>query len=786
MAILALATLIGAGSPQGVPLGLTASRPGGVFLSTEQVVLHVTGSRSPADLAARIEPYDGNARALPAPDADGRLNLGILPRGYYVVSVSQGTDTATLPVVVLPPPRSASGRVATDAALSWLIPQNTFDIGAELLRRAGFAWVRERLSWSGVEPQRGVYRWDQYDASADAEHARSIHIVQVFHDTPPWARQDHARNRYPDDLRDVYNFTREAARHFKGRVDAWEVWNEADIDGFSAETGDAYAAFLKAAYLGFKAGDPRVQVAQVSFAGPAREFAQALYRNGTQGYFDIFNYHIYADPRAYPERARGHFALLDEFHVPSCPVWITEAGIALRAHQGALTAEDQRRQAQFIPKAYALSFASGTDRHFFFVFPHYLENGIEFGAIGPDFRPYPGYAALATAVDLLGRARYLGTLRIDPHPEGLHAYVFDSGAGLTMIAWTEPPAPPVTLPLPAGCHVFNCVGAEQPSDRLLVGPSPVYVRYPSGQKLNVDPSRVERTTHPGKPPYAASPIVLRIVLPPNTVNKAKERYELPMGAATPLQIELYNFGPRPIHGTIRLKPPAGWRVQPELFSASSGAMGRAILHASITPPDHYGPGSAQLRALFEPDPRTKSLPAAPVSISVATGLTSAAVAHSDPLPLLAPDKWNDNIASIGRMQRRREADGGLAFDFAFQQSGDRWAYPTASFDPPADWSRAQGLELTYSTNVDDADTRIRVMLVEPGGATWFTQQGFLAATRTQRVIIPFADLEPLGIGPADANGRLDLNKIAAIRVGCNTPRDQVTLRLLKLALVRFR
>ncbi|MGC8667805.1 MAG: hypothetical protein ACP5VE_06825 [Chthonomonadales bacterium] len=786
LGLLVMVALMDLGSRGEAPPALTASQPGGVFLDTQPVTLQVTGVANPAGLVVRLKPYGGDARPLSVSAAGGTLNLGVLPRGYYEVSASEGTRTATLPVVVVPHPRVPSQRIATDAALSWLIPQGTFDTGAELLARAGFGWVRERLSWSGVEQQRGVYHWDQYDASADAEHRRSIHIVQVFHDTPAWARADHARNRYPDDLRDVYLFAREAARHFKGRVDAWEVWNEADIDAFSADTGDAYAAFLKAAYLGFKAGDPHVQVAQVSFAGPAQEFARALYRNGTQGYFDVFNYHIYADPRAYATRARGHFALLDEYRVPACPVWVTEAGIALRAHNGALSPEDQRKQAEFIPKAYALSLAAGTDRHFFFVFPHYLENGIEFGAIGPDFRPYPGYAALAAAVDLLGRARYLGKLRLEPHPDGLHAYVFDNGAGLTLVAWTEPPAQPVHLPLPQGSRVYNCVGAEQPGADAQISSSPVYIVCRPGTRLAVEGSRLERTVRPNKPPYASSPIVLRVLLPPNAVNKAKERYELPLATSTHMQIELYNFGSHPIHGTIHLAPPAGWSVRPERLAASAKPMERAVLHASLTPPEHYRPGAAELRAEFVADGTFKHRPAAPVSLMIATQLSPAAVLHADSLPVLEPDKWTNNIAEIGHMTRQTDPQGGVAFDFVFDRSGDRWAYPTVDFDPPSDWTRAQGLEVDFSTSVDDPDTRVRVMLVEPGGATWFTRSGIPAATREQHWIVPFSDLEPLGIGPADANGRLDLDRVSALRVGCNTSRDRVTLRLHKIALVRFR
>src|SRR5581483_11110499 len=98
-----------------------------------------------------------------------------------------------------------------------------------------------------------------------------------------------------------------------------------------------------------------------------------------------------------------------------------------RAVDGTLTPEDKRRQAEFIPKSYVESLAHGTDKHFFFVFPHYIENGVEFGTLTADLKPYPGYAALATLTDALGAAIYLGEIRF--RQPGLHLHVFNNGEG---------------------------------------------------------------------------------------------------------------------------------------------------------------------------------------------------------------------------------------------------------------------------------------------------------------------------------------------------------------------
>jgi hypothetical protein len=556
--------------------------------------------------------YDG--RDVP-PGAFGPDNCSFmdLPRGYYELTVTDGSQTVVAPVVILPRPHPRpDSRLATDAAHSWLLPPARFDAGADLLQKAGFSWIRERLSWPEVEPERGVYRWGKYDASADAAVKRGINVYQVFHQTPGWARADHAWNRYPDDLRDVYNFCRAAAQHFKGRVRAWEVWNEADISAFSVDPGSEYAAFLKAAYLGFKAGDPKVQVTQVSLALASPEFHESLYRNGTPAYFDIFNYHIYANPKDYPARAQAHFALMDRFGVPKAPVWLTEAGIPLMAVKNTLTPEAKRRQAEFIPKSYAMSLACGTDRHFFFVFPHYLENGVEFGVMDAEMRPYPGYAALATVNDMLGAARFMGRVNLPGAPDA-QALLFDNGRGETLAAWTEGASHRVELP--DGAKVFDCVGdlLEQKEDghpTAAVGTSPVYIRAPRGAFKAVPAGLPQRNPAKSAPRYlhedvsparyAGQQIVVRIRPAEDGILKGAKVCKFKASRSARIEVQVYNFGKQPRAGTVRLSAPQGWSLEPSSFDGDFLPMERRVFVATLTPPGRGTLATGELRGIVVP------------------------------------------------------------------------------------------------------------------------------------------------------------------------------------------
>jgi hypothetical protein len=595
--------------------------PGNVFFAGQAVRFTQPGSRKRVHIV--VTDYPGQTVKEGEFAANG-VDLGVLPRGYYELrQAGEGVQSDPVAFVVVPHPHPhAAGRTATDAALSWLVPEKRYEEGAELLRRAGVLWVRDRMGWGEVEPERGKFTWGKYDRSADLQAHRGLQVVQVFHASPKWSRADGAANRFPDDLRDAYTFARSAALHYHGRVKAWEVWNEADIPAFSVDPGSEYAAFLKAMYLGFKSADPHLPITQVSFALPSERFGKSLVENGTAAYYDVYNYHVYDDPKNYVSRAQGHLARMAASGAAGRPVWLTEAGIPLPAVDGALTPEEKRRQAEFIPKSYVESLIHGTDRHFFFVFPPYLENGVAFGLLDADLKPTPGYAALATLTDALGAAKYRGEMVF--RQPGLHLHVFDNGRSDTLVAWSD--AANVIVPLPVAlakrrvidrAQVRDVVGAAKPLNadirggepRLTLSPSPIYLPLPYGTLTeNLTPPL------PTAGPAAAAPrdelhaIVLRLRLPEARADKSEEAFRLRSGQPAALEVQVYNFGKRPFTGTVTVRAPEGGRLNRGLLTVTHlPPMGRQDERLTLTP----GAGAArnQLRAVAETAQGEHSSPA---------------------------------------------------------------------------------------------------------------------------------------------------------------------------------
>lgn len=161
---------------------------------------------------------------------------------------------------------------------------------------AGIEWVRIDLGWSSFQENgRDSYsQWyfDRADSVINELRANGIKVMGLLWATPGWANGGQPREVPPDDPGDYGVIARKVAEHFRGRVDAWEVWNEPN-DSFFEGTAAQYAALLKAAYPQFKAGDPD---AEVVLGGPTHndtDWLRKLYEHGASGYFDIMATHPY-------------------------------------------------------------------------------------------------------------------------------------------------------------------------------------------------------------------------------------------------------------------------------------------------------------------------------------------------------------------------------------------------------------------------------------------------------------------------------------------------------------
>jgi hypothetical protein len=538
--------------------------PGNIFLSSEEVTVPWPTARGPWQLVD----YESGVVAR-GPASTNVAALGRLPVGWYelrpdpeLASSTNGLSLAVLAPLRAPTPRSSP--VSLDVAMAWFYPAEQMPNAASLCSLAGVNWVRDRLAWPEVEASRGQFAANtRYDSSARAQAAAGLRQLQVNHSSPGWANP--RTGRFPVNLRDAYSFYREAARRWRDAIEAFEPWNEADIEMFGGHTGSELASFQKATYLGLKAGNPKVIACQNVFADHVPAILEDYHANEAWAFFDTFNLHHYAAFDAFPK-------VYADFRAISAgkPLWVTECSVPVRWSGDERIKEpspgDLRVQSERVARVFATALHEGPSTVFYFLLPHYVEGQTQFGIVRPDLTPRPAYLALAAVGRLLADAKPLGRLRTPA--QNARAFLFnarpDGEKREVLVAWAAEGACELNLParpLAAFDHLGRAtlthpMGDGPVGQALQLTAAPLFLVFPPGtaRKLPLSPP-------PSPPPLLAGkpcPIVLGAQWPKDRVLLRESAYRLAADRAETVPLRVYNFSDRRVRGRLAVWAPAGW------------------------------------------------------------------------------------------------------------------------------------------------------------------------------------------------------------------------------------
>ncbi len=162
----------------------------------------------------------------------------------------------------------------------------------------GGTWMRTFVRWDEIETN-GPGRWNAasvqaFDDLVAAAQSHGLKVVATVIGSPQWANGSADHFVPPTDPQDLARFMAPFSARYKGRVAAWEVWNEPDGVDFwhgSAPNATAYTALLAAAYTAVKGADPGAQVYAGPLSGNDYDFLQGIYNAGGGGSFDAVAVH---------------------------------------------------------------------------------------------------------------------------------------------------------------------------------------------------------------------------------------------------------------------------------------------------------------------------------------------------------------------------------------------------------------------------------------------------------------------------------------------------------------
>ena len=154
------------------------------------------------------------------------------------------------------------------------------------VRAAQLGWVRLTVRWSAVNPSPGVWQLAELDREVAAARAHGVEVLALLGHTPEWAGGGPHGAIPPNDLEPWRELVRRLARRYRGRIAAYEIWNEPDVGDLGNGIGwdrdlDAeprYVDLLHAAAAAIRAEAPGTLIVAPALSSAATARTAQLWR----------------------------------------------------------------------------------------------------------------------------------------------------------------------------------------------------------------------------------------------------------------------------------------------------------------------------------------------------------------------------------------------------------------------------------------------------------------------------------------------------------------------------
>lgn len=392
---------------------------------------------------------------------------------------------------------------------------------------AGAVWIRDfGISWRSVQPERTVLNWEALAPTWDrlrAAQEKGLRVIEVIYDTPIWAREIASNGCgpiKPEFLADFVAFAREVARRARlagVRVDAWELFNEPDVDRLSplacyGDKGDAYygggdyAQMLMAVYPALKTEDPATKVLIGGLlldcdpsnpptgkdCTPSR-FLEGILRAGAAEFFDGVSFHAYdyyVSEGKYVNnnwwsgstttgpvviaKARFLTDVLARYGVTGKIFMNTESALICGAsgtEPPCLTDQFEQTKAAYVTQAIVSAASQGLSANVWYSLAGWRASGL----VDAGGSPRPAYRAFQAAASFLGGAAFSGQV---PSSQAF-IYEFTRSNGIRVwVLWSRS-GNGVEITLPASpIRIADYLGqALPPTTVLTVTWKPVYTEF---------------------------------------------------------------------------------------------------------------------------------------------------------------------------------------------------------------------------------------------------------------------------------------------------------------------
>lgn len=351
----------------------------------------------------------------------------------------------------------------------------------ELLKAAGFRWVRTDFKWDVTEFERGKYDFSHYERLLSSIESAGLKVLFILDYGNP-LYDDGGPPRTEATRRAFTNWALAAVKQFRGRGIIWELYNEPNNDQFwrPRPNADEYATLALQVGQAFQQ-----QVPGEILIGPALgeidlSFLETCFRRGALKYWTAVSVHPYK--REGPEAVASDYDALRRLIAQYTPAGRREIPIVSSewGYSTSWPGVSDAKQSELLARMWLMNLAYGVRLSIWY---DWSDDGSErqnvehnFGTVTLDLKPKPAYFAARTFNQFFNGYVYERRLKLVKETDYLFA--LRKGSEVRWAIWTTERPHSVLIKLDAGTyervdHLGNVLG------KMLIGPYGISVEISS-------------------------------------------------------------------------------------------------------------------------------------------------------------------------------------------------------------------------------------------------------------------------------------------------------------------
>lgn len=254
---------------------------------------------------------------------------------------------------------------------------------------AGFGSWRlwdTRVQWTHLQTTRWSWNFAKLDRYVELAEANKVSLLLPLGLSPRWASArpneqsayGEGRAAEPASMEDWRVYVRTVAQRYKGRINAYEIWNEPNDKAFFSGDTAKLVELTCEAYQTLKAVDSAIVVVSPAHTGEKNVGKlEAFLASGGSKCIDVVAYHLYvtlSPPEAIPPLVKKIRQAMKRQGVERLPLWNTEIGWFIRNSDGTPEGRvpdywlrvDGEQSAAFVARSYLLGSAFGVERFYWY------------------------------------------------------------------------------------------------------------------------------------------------------------------------------------------------------------------------------------------------------------------------------------------------------------------------------------------------------------------------------------------------------------------------------------